>query len=797
MEVKIFEKPKLMKNLGIAFLFLLTIIFYFGYINGKAFVWDDSLYTFYPGENYLTESVSHGRFPMWMPGVRGGIPFYADIQMGSFYPVNWLLLPFATGDRLPVGIYQALIALHVALAGIFMFLFLRSLKTDEFSAVLGGVTFAFSGVISLHIIHVSLFEVLVWVPLALYFVNRYLETGKIRHYLAIVFAVLMSFLCGHPQISLYTAFLLVAYWLYRFVMKEIEEGKSKAGQIVLKSLLELGKIAGVYVATILTGAVAFFPAFQCWQLSPRQQNDYSKIADQSLPPYYLVNLFVANLFGTHYPAGNVVEYWGFNKDSWDAQRYGVAYWHFWEFGFYAGQFAFFSIVVALFNLKKFERKNVIVFFLITIALALWFSLGRYGGLFFVLSKLLPGLGMFRTPARMAAVTDFALAGLSGILLAEVISKAKDLDLRKPAIAGGIFYGVFLFVFLVAGKSMAPELRKPMQFNFAFKQIFFSIILFAAYWGMTLLIGRAKSAAAAKLTSLGIILLVFSELFAAYGKHYRGTTSPDLYYSDPNGLIPQMTQLEQQVGPFRFGQLVDGTPRDGVFFPQNMGYVYDNVELIEGMGIFHYNKYIDFLRITNIVAKLDIANAVVYVNIDSRTGQAGVGLNPGALPRAKFYDSFQPFADHASILKAIESGALDYHNTLAVVADEFAGKLNPPAMPAATNTASVSIERVSPEHYRINYMAAGPGIIFVSQNNYPGWTATDIIGRRHDIISAFSAFQGIVIDSAGTGTIDLVFDPSIFHKSLLVSVVLVLLLGGGILASWIIDKRKELATQPEK
>ena len=59
----------------------------------------------------------------------------------------------------------------------------------------------------------------------------------------------------------------------------------------------------------------------------------------------------------------------------------------------------------------------------------------------------------------------------------------------------------------------------------------------------------------------------------------------------------------------------------------------------------------------------------------------------------------------------------------------------------------------------------PGVVFVSQAFYPGWTAD---GGHLSMVEMFGAFQGIVIPGAGQGEIRVVFSPPILKLALAVS-----------------------------
>ncbi|HXF68194.1 MAG TPA: hypothetical protein VNK89_00160, partial [Thermoflexus sp.] len=82
-----------------------------------------------------------GHLPLWNPYLFGGTPLAAAQQAGVFYPLNivlWLVFPAWRAMGLSILI-------HLALAGLSVWVFLRSLRLHPLAAWLGGVVFAWGG----------------------------------------------------------------------------------------------------------------------------------------------------------------------------------------------------------------------------------------------------------------------------------------------------------------------------------------------------------------------------------------------------------------------------------------------------------------------------------------------------------------------------------------------------------------------------------------------------------------------------------------------------------------------------
>src|SRR6185369_2180851 len=93
---------------------VLTAIYYWDFLAGRVFLWEDGLQTNYPAARYLCRSLWAGEFPFWALGISDGFAFHADPQMGAFYPLNWLLLPFARRG-LSFLVYQRFVVAQIFL----------------------------------------------------------------------------------------------------------------------------------------------------------------------------------------------------------------------------------------------------------------------------------------------------------------------------------------------------------------------------------------------------------------------------------------------------------------------------------------------------------------------------------------------------------------------------------------------------------------------------------------------------------------------------------------------------------
>jgi hypothetical protein len=144
----------------------LTVAFLPALRSARETFYDDVLLGFFgPEKQGLAELLRSGFLPTWLDNQYGGEPFLANLQHGVLYPGNlpFWLLPTSTA-------LEAVVALHVALAGVAMWAYCRiGLGSGRWGAALAGLAFGFGSVTLQHIILLNQFQVIAWMPLVLLF----------------------------------------------------------------------------------------------------------------------------------------------------------------------------------------------------------------------------------------------------------------------------------------------------------------------------------------------------------------------------------------------------------------------------------------------------------------------------------------------------------------------------------------------------------------------------------------------------------------------------------------------------
>ena len=96
---------------------------------------------FYPRKVFYAEQIKNFSLPLWTSYINNGFPLHSQSQTGIFYPINLLLYFF-----LPTHIaFNLNIVLHFFLAGIFTYLYARTIGLGELPSLVSSFIFVFNG----------------------------------------------------------------------------------------------------------------------------------------------------------------------------------------------------------------------------------------------------------------------------------------------------------------------------------------------------------------------------------------------------------------------------------------------------------------------------------------------------------------------------------------------------------------------------------------------------------------------------------------------------------------------------
>lgn len=215
---------------------LVTVAMYPGVWGGGAnFSANDIVDLNLPQRQVAGEIWRSGEIPLWNRYAFGGQPLLATGEVGVLYPPHLLFIFMPPQTALNV-----MTLLHLALAGAFMFLFLRRQGRCVTAAWLGGVIYMTSGFLTGHVIHTAMLAAAAWLPLLLFFLEGLRQNRRMREAVGLALTMAVLILSGHPQMAYYAGLLTVGYALFLASLRR--EGRlaflaAAGGALLLAGLL--------------------------------------------------------------------------------------------------------------------------------------------------------------------------------------------------------------------------------------------------------------------------------------------------------------------------------------------------------------------------------------------------------------------------------------------------------------------------------------------------------------------------------------------------------------------------------
>jgi Bacterial membrane protein YfhO len=246
----------------------------------------DSAQSYFPRRLLSRDAMLAGRAPLWNPHAALGMPLLADYQTAPFYPVNLLLLPFD-----PLTAMSLFMLVHFALAGIFMYVFLRGLGIGTLAALFSGLAFQWNGYFISYLGHPTHIATGVWLPLLLHLARRALVEQRARAFpAAFTIALACLLLAGFPQTLVYSVYALAA-WIVFIAATELRGSLAQRAARVL-ALAPPGLLAFALAAPEL------LPTVELSRLSPHQAFTHESVWEINDIPFvtYLKVIF-PDLFG--------------------------------------------------------------------------------------------------------------------------------------------------------------------------------------------------------------------------------------------------------------------------------------------------------------------------------------------------------------------------------------------------------------------------------------------------------------------------------------------------------------------
>ncbi len=706
----------------------------------KNFYMQDSIVQLFPWKHFVFTSLTNGVIPFWNPYQHLGMPFMASMKPMVWYPLNILYL---LGE---IPAWHALLFLQLFLSMVFAYLLSRDFLKDRLSGILVAISFAFSSLMIGVLEFGSEGHVLLWLPLYIFCVKRYVEKQKSIYALILGTTVAAGILAGQLQ---YTAYILLAVAGFILWYGLFQKVPTKTYLVLLGSI-----VLGVGIS-----AIQLVPSMELFAHSYRGIAHSSEIFTRGLlAPHQLFRLFAPDLFG--HPMTRDLSI-GYIETS-----------------------GYFGIVPLFFCLYAmvFGRKHAMVRFLAVVFwVAVLLSLNGIGQILLVLRVPLLTSG---EAGRIFSLTLFSGALLSGFGMVEFFRPHAG---KRQWMSIGIF--VVLFALAVGSQAIVAKSNALFLRNIRFSVgILGGFVLVMA---VGLLVKR-KVAGVKNIIVLAILGLTFFDL---YRLGYRFLTFSNEKFLYPNTQVIQYIhdassstlartygQIEPELGTYLNVYSVDTynplyIERTGRLMQALQG------KLQEPLPV---NKYLvalkrkelkpafDFLGVSLIITEKDADPSIEYFGstdfqkdfrLVHKDDRYAVYQNTTAFPRFGLYYHIQEVSTDQTALQLLAADVYDLRQTL-ILEDPLPIRLE-------EGTGSAKLVRADANAQEFSVTTDKPALFYISDTYFPGWKAT-VNKDPTTIYRANYNFRAVVVPS-GESSVSFTYVPSNFWIGVAISAVSLTLL----------------------
>lgn len=733
-------KYKFQKFFPFLFLLLLTVLFFLPFLDGQHipyagdFTGSDLTELNLPSRYYASQSLQAGQVPLWTNLLANGFPLLAEGQAGVFYPSNLLLfltLPFIWAVNLTF-------IFNFYLAGVFTYLYSKSIKITTYASLFAALIFSFSGFFIFRIKHLNLINAAIWLPLQFYLIEKYLVSSKkplVLIALAVVFCI--QFLAGHPQISYISVIASFSY----FCLRTLSENNLNIRQALSKII-----IPWIFIGTLSPSlaAIQLFPTLAYSSLSSRGlQMSYQQVVDFAFHLPSLLTLVSPYILGNPALATYPL----------NVREFGI----FWENNIYFGLLPlFFSLTGAFFIAW---RKKIGKSLLILAIISLLFVLGDKTPFFAIFWEAIPGLSTFRFPQRFLLVTLLCLSILAAMTFEWVFQKLQSFFEKKPLKSQLLFkhllpvvlialvaIDLFLVGFRYIGILDFKNFLKPPKAALFLQQdeTIFRIanVKWPDAWHGTYLLANGwqnnLNLFVAERELLPLNLNVFWNISSAQD---RGYFEGGLLKQEMQNLVSISDQI-----------LWQAASEDGLV------YLPDNSSKLLGIQNVKYILSYDNLK----------SDSLILVN----------EIKKDFLPPVKIYQNlfYQPFAYGVFDVKISTSPQEDFDTILSGSFDPATSIILRKDILNLRNdqaTSTVIVNSLKDGDIAISADFSADGYLYVSQSFSPGWVAT-VDGKTAEILQANHAFTAIPIQQ-GSHQIYLEYKPVAYVLGKLITALTLILI----------------------
>lgn len=678
--------------------------------------------------------------------------------------------------------------IHIVLAGLFTYLFLRICRFGFLSALAGGLVYMMGGPISSYVSpgHDGKLYVSALLPLMLL-----LLVNGIRHDKRWVWGVLalvtgLAVLSPHPQLLQYSLLMNGAFALW--LAFGTDGSTPRLDRRVALQRLGMGLMA--IAIGLLIGAIQYAPVFQYVPWSPRAGglSGWAHATSYSFPPEELINTYIPQFTGI------LERYWGRNGIHFHSE--------------YLGAVVLMLALLGLLGAWRGERRSYARFWFGTFVVALLWSLGGFTPFYHIVYAIVPGTKYFRAPSTMFFVVGFSVAlfaafGVERVVRADVTRRYATGWLIAAAVV--LLLGVTGMLTNLATVIASPDRQEGVASNAPYLLIgSLRTVLFTVVASGILLAVALKRLSGA---GAGWILVALSAIDLWSVERVYWAFSPPAAVAYAANAATEYVQKQKEPG--RVLQLpgnVEGSPiaYHDPFLSGNALMVHRIRTVLgyHGNEIGRYEELVNarvtdpqVWRLLNVKYLLTNIPSITVAGFTRVVGpvQDAAGTTiylytvPGDNPPAWVAPVIVKAADDA-VMATILDARFDIRraalfDTSAAVTSERVTTLPAPS----TDTATVT--RYDPGHIEVELQQPAPhgSALVVSENFYPGWTAT-ADGKPTAVGRADFVFIGVALPD-GARHIVLSFANPTYERGKTITLISILIALILLAAGIFLDKKR--------
>jgi len=717
----------------------------------------------YAWKRFIVECIEARQLPLWNPYIFAGVPFLAAGQHSALYPFSILfyIMPIARA-------YGYFTVLQFFLAGLFMYIFARTIGIGRFGAFVAAITYAFSALFVVRVVFTMIIAAMAWLPLLLAMIELIIRgygLGDNPHppipYVVLgAIALGLHVLAGHAEITVYTLLVMAFYALSRLaywclVDRDRDYQFTNLPIYHLRPALKAaGWLAAMVILGLGLGAVQLIPFYELVRENFRQGSvTYRQVVGWAYPARRLIAFLVPNFFGNpaHHCYFDI-----FSRQTvpvtrnYHGQAINTIYWgikNYVEGGSYAGILPLLLALVAV--LRRRARPYVWIFAaLALISLALVFGTPLYALLYYGL----PGIKQLHSPFRWIFPYTLSVAVLAGIGAHHFAIRPSEFGTARKlgwlALLAGLGLVAALSLCLLFPHAAIPLAERAMLGLAKAPEAFADGRMFLSYQFCNFLAFALTLAASGAVLILHrrprlwkpLALLVLILDLLAFGYGFNPAADPRLLDFKP----PVVEFLQRDKGLFRittynapgektfnanvgmFYDLQDVRGYDSIIPKQYVDYmalIYPQTELLYNRIAPIYTKHrealdsplLDLLNVKYVLTTQEIESPKYTLVYD---GEVRVYRNEGCMPRA-----FALPTGCAVVADDVAEALRTYDPRRYVILEgQGAGGRGQGRELATCNLQPATVTFYTPNEVFIDVELDEPGFLVLADSYFPGWKA---------------------------------------------------------------------------